>query len=473
MPALDCSTQPSGGPKPPLAIFSMNRASACSPSHDTPVSHLRIDTSSLVYSHCPQRNTTSPFAQPLRIKALLAALQITADCSPDIPISVELSDSVGVPNIEWERVASWIHSALRIRRMNACYRSMRPRCARVFNLVPSGGPPLMSGTFQQHLAIETEALFAKHLIDRPRNRLGPGKFAELLHRRSARNGVTCSEIPLSPNVGVATQVVGRAATESPRILRISYDGARATESRRLWLCGKGITMDTGGLGLKGQAGMRAMKTDMAGAAIAAGAVFAAARLQLPINVTALLAIAENAIGPASYAPGDVLRYPNGQTVEVTDTDSEGRLVLADLCLLADQEGADHAITIGTLTDVVSWTIGRDRAGLQTDSADLARQLIAAGEKSGEPVWHLPIPPEHESMMDGGWVDLVNSAGPAYGAAQPALFLKRFVGNMEWGHLEITGPSFLSEWSGASATGFGISLLAEYMRSIAQGVGRNA
>lgn len=357
--------------------------------------------------------------------------------------------------------------------MNAHYRSKRLHGPRDIAIAPAGGRPLANECLRQHLAIESEALFAKHLIDRPRNRMGPSRFAALLQGRANRIGVTCSEVHLSRRVGIAIQAVGRAATEPPRILRLSYDGAQAQTARRIWLCGKGITLDTGGLGLKNQSGMRLMKTDMAGAAVAAGAVFAASKLRLPIKVTALLAIAENAIGPASLAPGDVLRYPSGQTVEVTDTDCEGRLVLADLCLLAAQEGADLAITIGTLTDVVSWAIGRDRAGLQTDSTELACQLLAAGEKSGEPVWRLPIPAEHDKLLDGGWVETVNSAGATCGAAQPALFLQRFVGDMEWGHLEITGPSFVNEWGGTSATGFGISLLTQYMRSLGAGAERNA
>jgi leucyl aminopeptidase len=313
--------------------------------------------------------------------------------------------------------------------------------------------------------VEREALFAKRLVDRPRLHLGPTKFAQILERRSRSLGVSCESLALGGDKGIATQRVGQAAVEMPQILRIAYSGAPRDRRGHLWLCGKGVTMDTGGLGLKGQAGMRAMKTDMAGAAVAAGAVFAAARLQLPVNVTAAVALAENAIGPTAMAPGDLIRYPDGPTVEVTDTDSEGRLVLADLCLMAAAHGASTVLTIGTLTELISWSIGRDRAGLQTRSEGLARQLQAAGSRSGEPIWHLPIPSEHRSLMDGGWVDLVNSAGPAYGGIQPALFLERFIGGLEWGHLEICGPSFVQEWGGTSATGYGVGLLVEFMRGI--------
>ena len=313
--------------------------------------------------------------------------------------------------------------------------------------------------------VEREALFAKRLVDRPRLHLGPTKFAQILERRSRSLGVSCESLALGGDKGIATQRVGQAAVEKPQILRLAYSGAPRNKCGHLWLCGKGITMDMGGLGLKGQAGMRVMKTDMAGAAVAAGAVFAAARLRLPVNVTAAVALAENAIGPAAMAPGDLIRYPDGPTVEVTDTDSEGRLILADLCLMAAAHGASTVLTIGTLTELISWSIGRDRAGLQTRSEGLSTQLQAAGLRSGEPVWHLPIPTEHRSLMDGGWVDLINSAGPAYGGIQPALFLERFIGGLQWGHLEICGPSFIQEWGGTSATGYGVGLLVEFMRGL--------
>jgi leucyl aminopeptidase len=404
-----------------------------------------------------------------RTQTVAATLDAVGRMGSGDSFVVHASGRSGDPGWEPERVAAWAESGARIGRMNRRYRSGPAGWARLagFNFGPHCEPE--SSHFLSFRMVESEALFAKHLIDRPRTSLGPSKFESMLRSRARALNVDCESIPLGRDQGVATSRVGQAASESPRILKLTYLGAPDSESNHACFCGKGITMDTGGLGLKGQAGMRVMKTDMAGAAVASGAVFAAARLGLSVNLTALVAIAENAIGSRAMAPGDLIRYPGGTTVEVTDTDSEGRLVLADLCLLAAGQGAERILTIGTLTEVVSWTIGRSRAGLQTRSESLVKGLTDAGSRSGESIWHLPIPEEHGALMDGGWVDLVNSSGPPYGGIQPALFLERFVQGVEWGHLEITGPSFMSEWGGASATGFGVGLLVEFARSLcAQG-----
>ncbi|MCI4012623.1 leucyl aminopeptidase [Brevibacterium sp. ZH18] len=233
--------------------------------------------------------------------------------------------------------------------------------------------------------------------------------------------------------------VGQGSTRGPRLVKVEYRPKRA--KRHISLVGKGITFDSGGLSLKPAASMEDMKSDMAGAAAVVQALFAIAELGLPVRATAWLPLAENMPGSSAQRPSDVLRMRSGKTVEVTNTDAEGRLVLADALADADAEKPDLLIDVATLTGAQVVALGNRTSGVM--GAEAARAEITASAKiAGEEMWAMPIPEEMLSGFDSTSADLKNSGPRPGGMLAAAAFLQEFVGDdANWAHIDIAGPSF--------------------------------
>ncbi len=233
------------------------------------------------------------------------------------------------------------------------------------------------------------------------------------------------------------------------------------------LVGKGITFDSGGLSIKPGSSMVTMKRDMTGAAVVAAVMAALPDVECAVRVTGLLPLAENAVGGRSMRPGDVLTQYGGRTTEVTNTDAEGRLVLGDgLAYAVDKLGPDVLVDIATLTGAVKVALGSNLGGLFANNDALAGLLDAAGERSGEPVWRMPLSEEYESKLSSKVADADNAPGGP-GAITAALFLQHFVAGLPWAHLDIAGvgdadkDSF--EWT-EGPTAFGARLLLEWLGS---------
>ena len=272
--------------------------------------------------------------------------------------------------------------------------------------------------------------------------------------------------------------VGAGAEHPPRLVEISYvpDGKAAAAGPHVVLAGKGITFDSGGISLKPRDAMMAMKMDMSGAAVVLAAVEAAAALEVPYRVTALLALAENALGDASYRPGDVVTTFDGTTVEIGNTDAEGRVVLADVLGYAAAELVpDVLIDVATLTGAAALGLGQQYGALFSNAPGLLAALERAGAESGERVWQLPLVREYSYALDSDTADLAHVAPPALkfgaGAIVAALFLEKFTAGAAWAHLDIAGPmrapSDTHELA-KGATGFGTRLLISYLRDLAGG-----
>jgi leucyl aminopeptidase len=240
--------------------------------------------------------------------------------------------------------------------------------------------------------------------------------------------------------------VGRGSDRPPRLVKVSYAPEGATA--HVALVGKGITFDTGGLSLKPAASMVGMKYDMAGAATVLAVALAAARQQLPVRVTAWLCIADNMPSGRATRPGDVLRILDGTSVEVLNTDAEGRLVLADGLVAASREHPDVIVDVATLTGAVTVALGTRHAGVMGDDATVA-EFLAAAERAGESAWQLPLPEHMVEDLDSPIADLVNAkiGDPAGGSLFAGLFLRHFVGRVSdeedapripWVHLDIAG-----------------------------------
>jgi len=348
--------------------------------------------------------------------------------------------------------------------LNARYRTSRP--AADIRLEVACPAEAAANWMEPGQRYAQAALCAKAWVDRPRLSCSPTQWAQEIAHQARPAGMNVRvHAARTEGEGAfpAIAMVGRGAAEPPQVLEMEWPASpgRAQEPP-IVLCGKGVTFDSGGLGLKPQGAMRLMKADMAGAACVASALLHFDSRVLHPRVIGLLGITENAIGPAALAPGDVIAMRDGQSVEVTDVDSEGRLILAELIVHARELGAGTIIDAGTLSTVVSWCIGPSHAGIQSNSHALQQALAAAGERCGERVWPLPIPPELSGLLDGGWVDLVNLSGPDFGGVQPGLFLQHFVGEVPWAHLEVSGPAWNGRWGGTGGTGFGARLLLEWM-----------
>ncbi|MDM7855676.1 leucyl aminopeptidase family protein [Cellulomonas alba] len=314
----------------------------------------------------------------------------------------------------------------------------------------------------------------RDLATTPSNKKDPAWIADRARRLGGRQGLAVRV--LGPRE-LATQgfggilAVGAGSASTPRLVTVSYTPATPSgaDARHVVLVGKGVTYDTGGLSIKPREAMVPMKTDMTGAAVALATVLAAANEGVAHRVTAVLPLAENHVGGASYRPGDVLTIYGGTTVEIANTDAEGRLLLADALAYADAElDPDVVIDVATLTGAAKVALGPQIGALYGTDDALVAALAAAGDASGELVWPMPLVDEYEEGVRSDVADLRHVAQDGSlgaGSIVAALFLRHFAGSRPWAHLDIAGPAR----AGADkhevtegATGFGARLLLRYL-----------
>lgn len=326
------------------------------------------------------------------------------------------------------------------------------------------------------VATAKAAWLARNLANMPSNVKNPAWMAGQSERLAAESGLEVriwNETELSAGGFGGLLAVGRGSEHESRLVQLSYTPADTPDAQHIVLVGKGITFDTGGVSLKPRDAMVPMKTDMAGAGVVLAVLNAAAELGIPHRVTGLLALAENAIGAASYRPGDVVRTYDGTTVEIGNTDAEGRMVLADaLAFARDELAPDVLIDIATLTGAASLGLGRRHAALYGTRQDLVSGFERAAEMSGERVWHMPLAEaaeEYRSSLDSTVADLSHISSPKSkvqgGSITAALFLREFVGEIPWVHLDIAGPARSATDEAEvtkGATGYGARLLLSFL-----------
>lgn len=262
--------------------------------------------------------------------------------------------------------------------------------------------------------------------------------------------------------------VGSGSAAEPRLIEASWQPRGARRGMHAVLVGKGITFDSGGLNRKTGKSMNTMFTDMSGGAAVLGALHAIAAGKLPVRVTALVPAAENMLSGSAYRPSDVVRHFGGRTSEIGNTDAEGRLVLADaLAYAAARLRPSTIVDIATLTGAMKIALGVGTGGLFATSDEVADGLTAAGAATGEPLWRLPMPVEYEGLLDSPVADATNSPGNP-GGITAALFLRPFVKQVPWAHLDVAGPARAAADDGMfsrGATGFGARLLAAWLDSL--------
>ncbi len=312
-------------------------------------------------------------------------------------------------------------------------------------------------------AIAAGVELARELGHLPPNICNPAYLADIARKIAAENaGVqveVLDEAELEALGMGSLLAVGRGSHNRPKVIVLKWNGGG--DAKPHVLVGKGITFDTGGINLKVQGGIEEMKFDMLGAASVLGSFLTAAKLQLPINVIAIAAAVENMPDGNAYRPSDVLTSMSGKTIEVGNTDAEGRLILCDALTYAQRFEPKALVDVATLTGAVIIALGKHATGLMSHHDDLAGELLAAGEYAHDRAWRLPIWEDYQSQLDSIYADVYNIGGKAAGSITAACFLSRFAEGQRWAHLDIAGSSS-DEGRKGMATGRPVGLLTRWL-----------
>ena len=325
----------------------------------------------------------------------------------------------------------------------------------------------------EDVAVEQKAItLAKNLINTSASDLYPAEFVErakTVAKYTEGLSIKVRNMKQLEKEGFMGHVtVGKGSSHEPHMITLEYKPAKRTSKDHLVIVGKGLTFDTGGLCLKPPKSMPEMISDMSGAATALAAIQAIATLKLPIRVSAVCCLAENAIGNQSVLPGDIFKAKNGKTVMVDNTDAEGRLVLSDGLAEAGEIGATHIVDLATLTGAMVRALGYAVTGFFSNDDDLGLKVINCGEACCEKFWSMPLEEEYADALKDHFADLKNTGSDA-GAISAALFLQEFVPeNTAWTHWDIAGTAFVDKkwkYTEYGATGFGVQTLIELAREM--------
>ena len=328
-------------------------------------------------------------------------------------------------------------------------------------------------------AIVDAVELARDMVNEPGGSLTPAEFVKVAKKRATP--ATGLKLSVWDTARIKREKLGgllavnQGSVHPPKLLKLEYkpkpsvSGGRSAKSmKQVALVGKGVTFDSGGLSLKTSNGMMSMKGDMAGGAVVLAAMTALAKAEVPVAVTGYIPLTDNMTGGDAQRPGDVFTARNGKTVEVLNTDAEGRLILADALSLAAETKPDAIIDVATLTGSASVALGTSYAAVMSTNDKLAARIEEASGRTGEKLWRLPLPEEYRSQLDSQVADLKNiGAGPYGGALVAALFLKEFAGSKPWAHIDI-GLAMMSEvdrgLNRKGATGYGVRVLVDTLRN---------
>ncbi|MDE1545628.1 leucyl aminopeptidase [Dechloromonas agitata] len=316
---------------------------------------------------------------------------------------------------------------------------------------------------QQGLAIAEGVSLTKTLGNLPPNVCHPTHLAEQARAMASEFKLDCEILEREDmeKLGMHSLLaVARGSHQPPKLIVLSYKGSRASE-KPIVLVGKGVTFDTGGISLKPGAEMDEMKYDMCGAASVLGTMQAVARMALPINLTVVVPATENMPGGNATRPGDIVTSMSGQTIEILNTDAEGRLILCDALTYAERFEPDTLIDVATLTGACVVALGNVATGLFANKDSLARELQEAGEEANDRAWHMPLWDDYQELLKSPFADMANIGGRWGGAISAACFLSRFTKKFDWAHLDIAGTAWKSG-ADKGATGRPVPLLTHYL-----------
>ncbi len=346
------------------------------------------------------------------------------------------------------------------------------------------GRNALQAALEQARIIGESQNFTRDLVNEPGNRMTPTILAERARKMVEEIAPHCDGFSIQVfgpdkiremKMG-AFWSVAQGSDEEPRLIVIRYEPRDAPEQPRLGLIGKGITFDTGGISIKPSDGMEKMKYDMAGGAAMLGAMRAIALLKPRVRVIAIVLATENMPSGHAQKPGDVQIAMSGKSIEVINTDAEGRLVLADGLHYARQLGCTHLVDAATLTGACVVALGMVNAGVFANDDEIYAQFQRAHTRAGEKMWRLPLDAEYQEMIRSNIADIVNTGGRWGGAITAAMFLKEFVEDTPWVHLDIAGTAWVEDskaWIAKGPSGIAVRSLVEFVRSMAEGDGASS
>lgn len=329
-------------------------------------------------------------------------------------------------------------------------------------------PDAAAKAYSARKALAEGVFLARDLVNEPANVLGPVEFADRM-RSLSDAGVSVEvldEDQLKELKMEALLAVGQGSARPSRVVVMQWTGAKSKRAKPLCFVGKGVCFDTGGISMKPAAGMEDMKGDMGGAACVAGLMLTLATRKAAVNAIGLIGLAENMPSGTAQRPGDIVTSMSGQTIEVLNTDAEGRLVLADVLWYAQEQFKPRLIVdLATLTGAIMVALGKEYAGLFSNDDKLAKEIDAAGQATGERVWRMPLAKAYDKLIDSKTADMKNIGGRLGGAITAAQFIQRFIKDTPWAHLDVAGTAMDSTKNDINqswASGWGVRLLDRFV-----------
>ncbi len=329
--------------------------------------------------------------------------------------------------------------------------------------------PLIEATIKKVQIITQAVYFARDLVSAPGNKMTPAMLAKNAHEIATRKHVSCNVLDKAKMNELGMDLllgVGSGSNEEPKFIILEYMRGKK-DAAPIALVGKGVTFDSGGICIKSADKMNDLKTDMSGGAAVMGTIMASADLQLPLNIVGLIPATENMPSGIAYKPGDVLKSYSGKTIEIINTDAEGRLILAEALAYASKYKPAAIIDVATLTGACVIALGEDVIGMLGTDDKLKSELNKAAQKTGELVWELPLWESYHEQIKSDIADYKNYGGRAGGAITATAFLSKFVGDFPWVHLDISGPAWIDKdkpYIPKGASGVAVRLLVEFLRN---------
>jgi leucyl aminopeptidase len=334
-----------------------------------------------------------------------------------------------------------------------------------------GGATELAVALRNGAVIGEAQNFARQLANEPGNLLPPLALAEAARQMAAETGLDCEVLDEDRmrQLGMGSLLaVAQGSAQPPALILVRYQPEQTTSGVHLGLVGKGVTFDTGGISIKPSEGMEKMKYDMAGGAAVLGAMRAIAALKPKVRVTALVPAVENMPGSRAVRPGDIVKSLSGKTVEILNTDAEGRLILIDAITYAKQLGVTHMVDAATLTGAITIALGAVNVGAFSNNAGWQSQVLAAAAEAGEKMWAMPMDEEYKDLLKSAFADMPNIGSRGAGSITAALFLQEWVEDTPWVHLDIAGTAWLDEakpFAAKGPTGVGLRTFVALAQSL--------
>jgi leucyl aminopeptidase len=331
----------------------------------------------------------------------------------------------------------------------------------VLVVVPGGAPSALSSAIESGRAIAEAQNLTRDLVNEPPNRLTPADLAAAAQAMCAETGLECEVLDEAAMraLGMGALLgVAQGSNNPPFLIAMKYRPAQPAGNDHLALVGKGVTFDTGGISIKPADGMEKMKYDMAGAAAVVGAMRAIAQLKPSIHVTGYVATVENMVSGNAQRPGDIVTSLSGKTIEVLNTDAEGRLILADAITYAKRNGVTHIVDAATLTGAIGVALGHHNMGAFTNDQALLERFLSASREAGEKAWQLPMDDEYKDYLKSAFADIPNIGGRYGGSITAAWFIREFADPTPWVHLDIASTAWLDDakaWLSKGPTGVAV------------------